>query len=199
MKIEVNKELAKKVIKVVKPGLCGGLGQPIPGKMCVEAAVNYACGLEHDDNPPCVGSSVREFKITLNDESWSSNKARARGMIKIAIAQLGSNKINQDKFDTLIVEEFYTSVWKEFNEKLAKIKKEKSSIKEKIRKINDLSYQYNEDVPSDIENIIGGGNELFPKMKKDAFLILLADICLKVLKKMKSPGCKYLYLLNKKK
>lgn len=39
--------------------------------------------------------------------------------------------------------------------------------------------------------------EYFPNMNKDKYYRLLADICLTVLKKMKSPGCKYLYLLNK--
>ena len=58
--------------------------------MCVEAAVCYAYDLPHSDKPPCVGNAVREFKIRLNDCNWSSSKARARGMRRIAIAQLGS-------------------------------------------------------------------------------------------------------------
>jgi hypothetical protein len=47
--------------------------------MCVEAAVCYALGLPHSDNPPCVGYAVRQYKIRLNDSNWSSNEARAKG------------------------------------------------------------------------------------------------------------------------
>lgn len=199
--IKINKELAQKVIKTVKPGLCSGLGDPIPGKMCVEAAVNFACGLDHDDNPPCVGDSVREFKIALNDQNWSSNKARAKGMIKIAIAQLGSNKIDQSDFQDLIVEEFAKlTVWKKFETRLDEIMKDKKlSTFERLSKIKSLS----EDSEGDIDNfhaydtLYYEKDAYFKKMSKDKFLTLLADICLTVLKKMKSPGCKYLYLLNK--
>jgi hypothetical protein len=66
--------------------------------MCVEAAICYAYGLPHGDNPPCVGDAVRAFKIALNDSNWSSPKARAKGMIKLSIAQLNSNVIDQNEF-----------------------------------------------------------------------------------------------------
>src|SRR6185503_4958835 len=67
-------------------------------KMCAEAAVCFALGLPHGDEPPCVGRAVRAFKIRLNDCAWSSNQARAKGLRRIAIAQLGSNEIDQDVF-----------------------------------------------------------------------------------------------------
>src|SRR6185312_2282467 len=51
---------------------------------------------------PCVGAAVRSYKIALNDCHWSSNFARARGMRKLAIAQLGSDTINQAKFAELV-------------------------------------------------------------------------------------------------
>lgn len=198
--IKVNKKLAEKVIKTVKPGLCSGLGDPVPGKMCVEAAVNFACGLAHDDNPPCVGDDVRSFKISLNDEKWSSNKARAKGMIKIAIAQLGSNKISQDEFREQIIEEFAKlTIWKKFNEELAEISKDKTLfVDDKISRIKDLSSEYNGKVDDlNWESLHYEKSDYFPGMSKDKYNIFLADICLTVLKKMKSPGCKYLYLLNK--
>ena len=88
---EMNEEIARKVIDAVTPGLSEGLGKPIPGHMCVEAAVCYALGLPHSDDPGCVESSVRSLKIALNDISqWSSNHARAKGMLRLAVAQLGS-------------------------------------------------------------------------------------------------------------
>ena len=66
--------------------------------MCVEAAVCYAMGMPHGDNPVCVGAAVRTFKIALNDKEWSSPRARAKGMRRVAIAQLGSDKIDQSAF-----------------------------------------------------------------------------------------------------
>jgi hypothetical protein len=71
--------------------------------MCVEAAVNYALGLPHGDNPSCVGAAVRAFKIRLNDADWPTNEARTKGMRKLAIAQLGSDAIDQNEFRKLVV------------------------------------------------------------------------------------------------
>lgn len=89
--MELNEAVARKVLETVDAGLSSGLGVQKPGKMCVEAAVCYALGLPHGDNPPCVGVAVRAFKIRLNDSGWSSPEARAKGMRKLAIAQLGSD------------------------------------------------------------------------------------------------------------
>ena len=81
---------ARRVLEVVDAGLCKGLGFPEPGEMCVEAAVSYALGLPHGDDPGCVNRAVRQFKIRLNDAMWSSNVARAKGLRALAVAQLGS-------------------------------------------------------------------------------------------------------------
>jgi len=96
--LRLTKAHAAKVLEVVDAGLCSGLGQPTPGEMCVEAAVCFALGLPHGDDPKCVGAAVRAFKIGLNDAQWSSNEARAKGMREVAIAQLGSDKIPQKEF-----------------------------------------------------------------------------------------------------
>src|SRR5688572_33015278 len=102
--MELNEALAKKVLWVVDQGLVHGLGVPEPGKLCVEAAVCYAMGLPHSDEPSCVGKAVRAFKIRLNDSRWSSNEARTKGMRKLAIAQLGSEEIDQQAFAKLVCE-----------------------------------------------------------------------------------------------
>jgi hypothetical protein len=81
---------ARRVLEVVDAGLVKGLGQPVPGQMCVEAAICYALGLPHGDDPACVSSAVRLFKIALNDKVWSSPAARAKGMRALSVAQLGS-------------------------------------------------------------------------------------------------------------
>ena len=97
--MELTKELAQKVRDTVDAGLVRGMGKPVPGQMCVEAAVNYAMGLPHGDTPSCVGSAVRRFKIALNDsKAWTSDTARAKGLRRAAIAQLGSSEIDQVDF-----------------------------------------------------------------------------------------------------
>ena len=88
----VDRALAERVLSVVDAGLTNGVGSPEPGKMCVEAAVNYACGLPHGDSPPCVNPAVRMVKIAMNDGGyWRGSDHRAAGMRRIAIAQLGSS------------------------------------------------------------------------------------------------------------
>lgn len=90
MSEHVNEALAKKVLEVIDAGLVSGMGKPVPGQMCVEAAVCYAMGLPHSDRPTCVAPSLRRLKIKLNDSSWSTNAARTDGLRRLGIAQLGS-------------------------------------------------------------------------------------------------------------
>src|SRR5690349_6337189 len=90
MTLEITREIAAKVLKVVDAGLSDGLGTRKPGEMCVEAAVCYALDLPHGDDPGCVAPTLRSLKIRLNDSNWSSKKARAAGLRRIALAQLGS-------------------------------------------------------------------------------------------------------------
>ena len=100
--MELSREIAKRVLDTVDAGLVSGLGKPKLGEMCVEAAVCFALGLPHGDNPPCVGKAVRALKIRLNDSAWSSNEARTKGMRRIAIAQLGSVDIDQKEFANIV-------------------------------------------------------------------------------------------------
>ncbi len=95
--MEINLDIAKKVLETVDAGLVQGMGKPIPGKMCVEAAVCYAMGLPHSDEPTCVSPAIRQLKIKLNDSNWSSNEARAKGMRRLALAQLGSAGVVDDR------------------------------------------------------------------------------------------------------
>jgi hypothetical protein len=104
MKKELSKDIAQKVLATVDAGLCSGKGKPVPGQMCVEAAVCFALGEPHGDEPSCVGAAVRSAKIALNDSGWSTNEARAKGMRRIAIAQLGSDTIDQQKFASTLAE-----------------------------------------------------------------------------------------------
>jgi hypothetical protein len=103
--IEITPAIAAKVLEVVDAGLAYGIGKPVPGQMCVEAAVCFALGLKHGDDPECVSRAVRSLKIRLNDSSWSSSHARAQGLRRLAIAQLGSrNTINDVEFARRVAE-----------------------------------------------------------------------------------------------
>jgi len=93
----ITQDIAEKVLKTVDAGLVSGLGEPVPGKMCVEAAVCYAMGLPHSDEPSCVSPAIRRLKIRLNDSGWSSDVARAAGMRRLALIQLGSADAVDDK------------------------------------------------------------------------------------------------------
>jgi len=94
---------ARKVLETVDAGLCHGKGRPVPGQMCVEAAVCFALGLPHSDEPPCVAPCVRSFKVRLNDAGWSTNKARASGLRALSVGQLGSTGVVDDKKFTGII------------------------------------------------------------------------------------------------
>lgn len=98
--VRVDRALARKVLEIVDKGLVMGMGDPEPGQMCVEAAVCYAMGLRHSDEPPCVSAPVRVLKIAINDANvWNSDKSRAKGLRRLAIAQLGSKgKVHASKF-----------------------------------------------------------------------------------------------------
>lgn len=82
--------LAREFDKLVARGFSHGVGDR-QGQMCVEAAICAVLGLPHGDNPPCVASAVRTYKIRLNDSSrWQSARSRAAGLRDLGIAQLGS-------------------------------------------------------------------------------------------------------------
>jgi hypothetical protein len=96
--MQITREHVEKIHKLLDFGLPTGLGEPEPGKMCVEAAISYALGLPHTDNPGCVIEPLRRLKISLNDSHrWISNKSRAEGLRRLAIAQLGSKGVVDEK------------------------------------------------------------------------------------------------------
>jgi hypothetical protein len=95
--MNITESIARKVLETVDAGLTPGVGKPIPGKMCVEAAVCFALGQPHGDTPACVSKAVRALKIRLNDCRWSSDRARAAGLRRLALIQLGSAGTVDDK------------------------------------------------------------------------------------------------------
>lgn len=96
---------ATRIVDLLTHGLVQGIGIQEPGKMCVEAAVCYALGLPHSDDPGCVSPPVRRLKIRLNDALWSSNMARADGLKRLALMQLGSKgALNDVEFVRRVVD-----------------------------------------------------------------------------------------------
>jgi len=100
----ISLETARRVLSIVDAGLCRGVGEPTPGKMCVEAAVCYALGEPHGDQPSCVAEPDRRFKIKLNDADWSSDAARAKGLRRVAIMQLGTAGTDRSEWRKILVE-----------------------------------------------------------------------------------------------
>ena len=97
MENQITEQVARKVLTTVDAGLVKGVGIAKPGQMCVEAAVCYALDLPHGDDPICVSRALRSLKIRLNDSNWSSNEARAKGLRRLALIQLGSAGHLDDK------------------------------------------------------------------------------------------------------
>ena len=193
MNIEINEQLAQKVKNIVSHGLSKGLGNPILGQMCVEAAVNYACGLPHGDSPTCVGSAVRAFKININDANWSSTDARAKGMLKIAIAQLGSNTIDQKEFNKILAFKTITILLSDF---LQSQGFEKEAINCKNAK--DLNKANNAATYATYADaaIADAADAAAVVDKSDKYLLMACDICLQALLELKSPGTQFLYLCD---
>ena len=103
--LDITREVAIKVRDTVAAGLVGGLGEPIPGRMCIEAAICYALGLAHGDDPGCVSAPLRRLKIRLNDARWSGVPARTAGLRRLALASLGSQDVLDDHaFSRRVVE-----------------------------------------------------------------------------------------------
>lgn len=205
----INKELVLEIHAALDKGLTKGLGIPVEGEMCVEALICHKLGLLHSDSPPCVGGQVRLAKITLNDCEWSSNKARAEGMRKLAIAQLGSDKLNQDEFEACLKLESTKRILpfliqKHFDEvkdsRLLEYKKRFEALEELDDKLwkefyNNYNnyYYYNNNYYYYYYHYYYYNNYYYDNYYYgDEFLLLIADVILQSLIKLDSEGCKYL-------
>lgn len=94
---KITEEKVQELIKTINKGLVCGIGKPFAGEMCVMHAISVVIeGVEGEDRPTCVNEVIAGFDIILNDQSWSSEKARGKGMVREAVAKLGSTKVNGD-------------------------------------------------------------------------------------------------------
>lgn len=212
--LTVNRTLARRVLKTVDAGLSDGLGKPVPGHMCVEAAVCYAMGLPHNDEPPCVSLVIRHLKIMMNDmgawvpedqiedEGGAEEQARAEGLRRLAIAQLGSNTLDDKKILKRLVtiarrlglskanlENFQDRIAK--FESVADIERELSKdIAMSRLTIKNIAHN---DGMSEVENVLDPLQALYvdadpKKMNR------LAEAIVKMLVSMGSPGAAFLDL-----
>lgn len=93
--MKITEDKVDELIRTINKGLVCGLGHPRAGEMCVMHAISLIIhGIEYSDAPMCVDEDIAQFDVYLNDQSWSSDKARAKGMVREAVAKLGSNYIN---------------------------------------------------------------------------------------------------------
>jgi len=199
----ITKELVRKINQILDKGLVNGLGVATPGKFCVEAAICYALGERHDDKPSCVNPYIADFKIELNDCQWSSNKARAEGLRKLAIAQLGSKKFSRKEFlekteekckrelapwllSKIILKRAFRPTSPKEIRLLRRCYQTGTSTEAHRRAFIEITDCYPENW-----NSLLYVNKRF-KFKKDEQYKKAAEILLSVLKEMKSPGVKYL-------
>ena len=218
---EITREFASKVLDTVNAGLVGGLGEAKPGSMCVEAAVCYAMGVNHSDQPSCVGSAVRAYMIRLNDAKWPTDKDRTDTLRRLSIAQLGSNSIDQKAFANLVclgtvqklipialraaakrnpkfAEEFEAqSVLCEEAKDLAEAKKAAQDARDLARKVRAAAYA---DAAAyayaDAAADAAAAAAAYAAATRLEVLKSAAKICLDALIELKSPGVEFLSLCD---
>lgn len=217
----ITRDLAFRVLNIVDQGLTSGVGQPKPGKMCVEAAVAYALGEDHNDQPTCVDEDLREFKINLNDAyGWNNTKSRARGLRAIAIAQLGSaGRLNWQQFTedcaTIMVARHREQA-EQVNKKIIQQVIDESGLLKATTATDvenaghmliDFAFGDSEDfIPAEIEpdeeseisNLRSYLASVYPNWPREQVLVEIADVAVAALKKQKIPGTRHLKLLKQK-
>lgn len=180
--MQITKEKAERVFELVDKGLTNGLGNPEPGKMCIEAAICYAFGEDHGDAPLCVSRAVRTFAIYLNDSKWSSKKARAKGMRGLAVAQLGSVDIDDEVFVKELVRLILDRIVHPNNRRIVEFELIGRSLESKAERIAEAV----------------GNHADTSKAPRDRTLTMAAACAVKALRKAKSPGCEWLELCSSK-
>lgn len=141
----ITRNLVEQLSQTIDKGLSDGLGKPAPGQMCVEAAICYVNGWEHNDEPKCVNPTIRDFSINLNDSlSFKNRQSRAKALKRFAIAQLGTKNqknigrkfasqatlVYIQKWYPLFIRELITT--KDFDEDFVnKVQKRLKSLEEK--------------------------------------------------------------------
>jgi hypothetical protein len=162
------------LLGLFEKGLINGAGQTV-NHFCVQQAVHRVLDddLENptkNDHPPtwCVNDEIIAFGINMNDQQgWHSNKLRAKGLQRFAIAELGSSKINHVQFYERLAKKLASVMsknWEEF-------------------------YLGNEIIDQFMLHKIGG-------MDKNDRLTWLANAAADVLMELGTEGSQFLYLID---
>ena len=194
---EITEPLVRKLLATVDAGLTNGLGEPIPGKMCVEAAISYALGEPHGDGPSCVEPCVRAGKIALNDSRWSSNEARAKGMRAVAIAQLGSRGVvGPIRYTARLAELTIRQIVP------ISLRAAASVIPAHYTNLHAAALQCEEDGTANAAyaaaNVAKAAatDAAYSADKRDDIFSLMASLMVQVLRECGSPGCEWLWLVK---
>jgi len=206
--IMINQELANKINCLLDKGVtCGFSKDPKPGEMCLEQVVSYALGEDITDEPSCVGYEVRWFVTRLNDRNWSSPSARAEGMRDLAIAQLGSNSLDQkeflEKLSFAVFTKIFPAMFRELGEerwkKEIKSLEEAKDLEEARKAASDVGFAYaayDDDRyryvahASDVAYHVGYAARV--SKTGDKYLKIASHLAVEVLREMKSPGCQFI-------
>lgn len=205
MNTEYNfKEIIPKYDAILERGLCKGVGKP-DGQMCIEAAICTALGLPFGDDPVCVASAVRAYKIAINDKIWSSPQARAKALRDIGIAQIGSKdivndeeficRLSQKTIQVLIVHLFRNNKYTKNNLKLQELtnicEKEPTDINcRKLAAATDAAATAYATAAATAA--AAAADAATAAAAADAYLIMSVNLALEVLKELKSPGCEWI-------
>lgn len=110
--MKLDKSIVSKLLGILGNGLCHGAGN-MNQTFCVQQAVSQATGeRKREDHPLCVGSDIIELGICLNDNShWESPESRAKGLVRFAVAELGSNELNQGEFMSVLKNRIQKLEW----------------------------------------------------------------------------------------
>jgi len=182
----LTKEVIERFDEMVARGFCKGVGSR-ETTVCVEAAICYALGLAHGDDPECVEPAVRSYKIKLNDSNWSSPEARAKGLRDLGIAQIGSrgvvdgiefSRIMTRKTIQFVIPGLFREVLGKYPDCLAAADRcEAEGTADAARAAADAAYA---------ADAADAGSDL------DKYLLLSATLALETLRELKSPGCEWL-------
>lgn len=209
----IDETFCKNVLCTVDQGLVrfGCIkGRYRPGNLCVQECVSLTLG-NNGYKPPCVGDDVNNFLVYLNDINFRSVEKRTKTLRKLAIAQLGSDIIDQDEFMNYMM---INTVKKILPRVIIGTDDISTDLKNKchnVETIKDANYIYSQLCKHNCEMIPGAGASLYAlsiknsrfniKYNKDQYCQLHFDmidtsveLAIEALTNLKSPGTKYLYL-----
>lgn len=181
----VTAEQVQKILSLIDKGLTSGLGENKPGQMCIEAVICHVLEGRQSDRPQCVAPVLRSLKIRLNDANWSSNQARARGMRRLGLAQLGSaGVLDETEFCRRVVD-------------YALRKSTPRALRSAASICKDEKHKAALCEAADRCEKEGTRQAAYAAAKKTAHDLSLAGYAediVQILIEMKAPGCQWLYL-----